>query len=141
MPLAAGERVVNPYVAPLTTCGPIDNQKSTGSFQCPSRVPSGPTCESFADTQKECAQLRRVYSARFAQKAGECLEQKGKTRAICQFDVTTDCLIEALGTVCEDPTAASACKTAAKTCAGPRGCCFTAAGAKPTRPACWPRAT
>lgn len=115
--LASGERVVNPYVVPLTNCSAADNQKSTRAFQCPTRVPSGPACESFADTRQECGALTRVYNARFAQKAGECLEQRGKSRAICQFDVTTDCLIEALSVVCEDPAAASACKTVSKTCA------------------------
>ena len=75
---------------------------------CALKAP-GPTCESFSDTKTECPPLTRLLKPRVAAAAIACLNGRSGTQAICEFNVSSICAYEALGSACLDPSAAAAC--------------------------------
>ena len=83
--------------------------------------PPGPTCESIGDTKKECPQLNGLLKPRVAQAAIECLVKRSGTKAICEFNVSSICAYEALGSACLDPSAKAACDGIMKACGAGAG--------------------
>lgn len=120
-PSAAG--APNPYDGtPVTAeaCDPALNAVGAPP-RCDLRAP-GPTCESFGDTKKECPTLNKLLEPRVAAAAIECLRKRSGTARICEFNVSSICAYEALGSACLEPSAKAACdKVMARCGAGPRG--------------------
>ncbi len=82
----------------------------------------GPTCESFADTKTECPTLQKLLKPRVASAGpAECLRRRSGTKAICEFNVTSICAYEALGSACLDPALIGACDGVMKRCGGAKG--------------------
>jgi hypothetical protein len=113
----------NPYDGtPVTAqaCSPALNSVGTPS-RCALTAP-GPQCESFGDTVQECPTLTRLLKPRVAEAAIACLQRKSGTREICEFNITSICAYEALGSACLEPSAKTACNSVVAKCsAGPRG--------------------
>lgn len=113
----------NPYDGtPVTaqSCRPTLNAVGSPA-RCELSAP-GPSCESFDDTTKECPTLKGLLKPRVAEAAVACLRRKSGTREICEFNVTSICAYEALGSACLDPAAKTACDAVMARCgSGPRG--------------------
>lgn len=95
-------------------CDPTQNKIGT-SPPCVISGP-GPTCESLNDTRKECSSLNALLKPRVAQAAIECLRRRSGTKEICEFNVTSICAYEALGSACLEPSAKVACDGVMKSC-------------------------
>jgi hypothetical protein len=100
-------------------CDPALNREGHPP-SCAIKAP-GPSCESFHDTVKECPTLNQLLKPRVAAAAIECLRRKSKTREICEFNVSSICAYEALGSACLDPSAKRACDKVLARCGAPQG--------------------
>lgn len=107
----------NPYDGtPVSAqaCDPALNRiGSPGS--CAISAP-GPSCESINDTRKECPTLSSLLKPRVAEAANACLRRKSGTKEICEFNVTSICAYEALGTACKEPSAKAVCDKVVARC-------------------------
>lgn len=121
VPHGAG-KAPNPYdgtpVSAQTCDVALNKVGSPGS--CALSAP-GPTCESFADTKKECPTLNALLKPRVAEAANACLRRKSGTQEICEFNVTSICAYEALGAACKDPAAKPVCDKVMAKCGGAKG--------------------
>lgn len=89
------------------SCAPAEN--TVGIIPaCAIKAP-GPTCESIDDTKAECPTLTRLLKPRVAAAAIACLNRRSGTRDICEFNVSSICAYEALGSACLDPAASAPC--------------------------------
>ncbi len=107
---SAAAKPPNPYDGtPVTAqaCAPALNARGTAP-RC-ALTPPGPSCESFSDTKSECPKLATLFKPRVAQAAIECLNRKSGTKEICEFNVSSICAYEALGSACLDPAAKATC--------------------------------
>jgi hypothetical protein len=112
----------NPYdgtPVKAQSCNPADNK--IGTLPACTLSAPGPTCESIADTKHECPTLATLLKPRVAQAAIECLRRRSGTKAICEFNVTSICAYEALGSACLDPSAKAACDGVIQRCGAPHG--------------------
>ena len=122
-PAATPKASPDPYKGtPVTAqaCNPSDNMVAGGPYACNLRAP-GPTCESFKDTVQECPTLQKLLKPRVASAALECLKRKSGTKEICEFNITSICAYEALGSACLDPSVTRACDGIMNRCGGPKG--------------------
>jgi hypothetical protein len=113
----------NPYdgtPVKAQSCDAAENGKGTVPA-CTLSGPPGPTCESINDTKQECPTLATLLEPRVAQAAVECLRRRSGTKAICEFNVTSICAYEALGSACLDPSAKAVCDGVLKKCGTARG--------------------
>jgi len=121
-PAPVATRAPNPYdgtPVKAQRCDPALNK--VGSSPACTLKPPGPTCESINDTKKECPQLNGLLKPRVAQAAIECLQKRSGTKAICEFNVSSICAYEALGSACLDPSAKVACDGVLKACGAGAG--------------------
>lgn len=121
-PPMVAAKAPNPYDGtPVTAqaCDPALN-KVGAPGSCALSAP-GPTCESFHDTKKECPTLNTLLKPRVAEAANACLRRKSGTKEICEFNVTSICAYEALGSACKDPSAKAVCDKVIARCGPPRG--------------------
>lgn len=118
----ANTKAPNPYDGtPVTaqSCDPALNRIGTPG-NCAISGP-GPTCESIADTKKECPTLSALLKPRVAEAANACLHRKSGTREICEFNITSICAYEALGSACKEPSAKVVCDKVLARCGGAQG--------------------
>lgn len=118
----ASTKPPNPYDGtPVTaqSCDPALNRVGSPG-NCAISGP-GPTCESIADTKRECPTLNALLKPRVAEAANACLRRKSGTREICEFNVTSICAYEALGSACRDPSAKAVCDKVLARCGAPQG--------------------
>lgn len=85
------------------TCDLADNARGQPAG-CALKPGPGPTCESFGATRVDCAKLTRWLVPRVAAKAQACLAGKSGKSDICLFNVGPSCVIQALSSVCLDPS-------------------------------------
>jgi hypothetical protein len=101
------------------SCDPALNMRG-GAVAC--RIsPPGPTCESIHDTKTECPTLNGLLKPRVAATAIDCLNRKSGTKEICEFNVSSICAYEALGSACLDPAAKAVCNNVVARCGPPKG--------------------
>lgn len=122
-PAAAGGKPPNPYDGtPVTaqSCSPSLN--ATGPVpKCALKAPPGPTCESFSDTKGECPTLANLFKPRVAAAAIDCLNKRSGTKDICEFNVSSICAYEALGSACKDPAVTPLCDKVLARCGTGKG--------------------
>lgn len=107
---AASSKPPNPYDGtPVTaqSCSPALN--ATGAVPKCALKPPGPSCESFDDTKSECPKLATLFKPRVAAAAIECLNKRSGTKDVCEFNVSSICAYEALGSACRDPAVTPLC--------------------------------
>lgn len=113
----------NPYDGtPVTaqSCSPSLN--ATGPIpKCAIKAPPGPTCESIGDTKSECPTLATLFKPRVAAAAIECLNKRSGTKDICEFNVSSICAYEALGSACKDPAVTPLCDKVLARCGTGKG--------------------
>ena len=115
----ANTKPPNPYDGtPVTaqSCDPALNR--VGSPGSCSIQGFGPSCESIQDTKKECPTLNGLLKPRVAEAAIACLRRKSGTREICEFNISSICAYEALGSACNDPSAKAVCDKVLARCGG-----------------------
>ncbi|MFO0740097.1 MAG: hypothetical protein U0270_29630 [Labilithrix sp.] len=121
-PPAHPAKAPNPYDGtPVTAqaCDPALNKVGTPG-SCALSAP-GPTCESFGDTKKECPTLNTLLKPRVAEAANACLRRKSGTKEICEFNVSSICAYEALGSACKEPSAKATCDKVLARCGPAQG--------------------
>jgi hypothetical protein len=115
----AATKPPNPYDGtPVTaqSCDPALNR--VGSPGSCAISGFGPSCESIQDTRKECPTLNALLKPRVAEAAIACLKRKSGTKEICEFNITSICAYEALGSACRDPAARPVCDKVLARCGG-----------------------
>jgi hypothetical protein len=80
-----------------------------------------PHCESFDDTVADCERYADVLEPAAAQHASACLAQKSGTQAICNFNISGQCFVEAASKLPPVSAADQPCRNLTQRCAQIRG--------------------
>jgi hypothetical protein len=105
---------------PLAGCPDSDNMVGTPGSCSGLRAP-GPQCESFTDTKQQCDRFAHGMKPRAAQRAVACLLAKSGSKAICDFEATQKCALEAIEASCIDPGTGPTCDAVVQNCGRGRG--------------------